>query len=261
MGHPEAALVGEIADGRCFFADVAPHGIPVVGPPGGLQILENFLAIGQVHECATQVVFEIAVPVFGETRVLGAGSPTTGLGPPHRAFGFGMFAVVSGEDEGGTHGATRADAAERGPAIAAVRNLHQAIEHKERGLEAEVGHGLVRVDFSGIGVKERDRLVGFALLEEGTGHVTKFLRKIKGVNPSVAEGEESHRDAARATPGFEDAGIGRGRQVLREHLLLRIPQAQLVRGAGVVDHGAQVVEVSANLLRGDLGRWIFFNHR
>tara|TARA_R110002167_G_scaffold82190_1_gene224339 strand:- start:218 stop:679 length:462 start_codon:yes stop_codon:yes gene_type:complete len=117
VGHPEAALVGEIADGRCFFADVAPHGIPVVNPPGGLQVLENFVAIGQVHESATQVVLEIAVSVFGEAGVLGAGGPAAGLGPPHGPFGFGMFAIVSGEDEGGTHGATCADAAERGPAI------------------------------------------------------------------------------------------------------------------------------------------------
>src|SRR5690606_35097417 len=99
LRDPEPAFVGKVAHGAGFLGDVAAHAIPFVAPAGGLEVGEDFGAIGQVHECAAQVVLKVAVAELDQQRVLFAGRPLSGFIPPRLAFGGGMLAVVGGEDK------------------------------------------------------------------------------------------------------------------------------------------------------------------
>jgi len=211
MGDPEAAFVREVADGWSFFADVASHGVPVMGPTGGFEVGEDFPAIGEMHKRAAEVVFEIAVAVFGEDGILFAGSPATGFGPPHATFGLGVVAVVGGEDQRSTVGATSADGAEGSPAVAAMGDLHEAIEHEEGGVEAQSRDGGVGRDFAGVGVEEGDGFAGFPFEEKRLRHRAEFFGEVERVKPAVTELVKAHRDPASTTARFENTGAGFGR--------------------------------------------------
>jgi hypothetical protein len=71
---PEAALVGEVADGAALFCDVAAEGIERVYPAGGGEVFEDLGTVGEVHEGAAGFVFEVAVAEIDEARILGRGS-------------------------------------------------------------------------------------------------------------------------------------------------------------------------------------------
>ena len=140
-GGPEAAFVGEVADGAALFGEVAAEGIEGVCPARGCEVFEDFGAIRQVHEGATGFVFEIAVAEFDESRVLVAAFPAEFFEAPEGAFGGRHVAVMRGEKERGAGAADSVEFAKGGAAVVAAGDLHEAVEEEksagERGVKGE----------------------------------------------------------------------------------------------------------------------------
>lgn len=111
------------------------------------------------------------------------------------------------------------------------------------------------VGAAGVGVEEGDGGGGAAFVEEGLGLGEEFLGEVEGVEAAVALFPKGEGDAAGAATGLEEAGAtgaGAGEK-LGEDGGFAVPEAELVGGASVVDDGAQVVEIGADLAGGDAG--------
>jgi hypothetical protein len=98
-------------------------------------------------------------------------------------------------------------------------------------------------------VVEGDR-GGEAFGGEAAGLVEEFVGEIEGGEPRVAEGVEAEGHAAGAAAGFEQRRGAVGEKALDQEALGG-PQAEFVRGAGVVDDREEVVEVVADGGGGD----------
>ena len=141
VGKPEAAFVGEGADGAGLTGDFVPQGVEGVPPAGGGEVGEDFGAVGQVHEGAADAgLLEVAVAEFNEPRVLFAALPAGGFEAPERALGGGRIAIMGGEEERRAGGAGAMEFRERGATVGAAGNLHQAVEHEEGAGETIVIH-------------------------------------------------------------------------------------------------------------------------
>ena len=253
MGDPEAAFVGEVTDGAGFGSEVAAKVIPSVDPTGQGEVGEDFGAVGEMHEGAAEVVFEVAVAELDESGVLVAIGPEAIFVAPSGAFLRGVVAVVGGEDERRAGGGESTERAQGGAALAAAGDLHKAVEHKEDGVEGFAGEEGVAVGAAGVGVEEGDGGGGAAFVEERLRLGEEFFGEVEGVEAAVALIPEGEGDTAGATTGFKQAGApgaGAGKE-LGEDGGFAMPKAKLVGGAGVVDDGAQVVEIGADLVGGD----------
>jgi hypothetical protein len=124
-GGPEAAFVGEVADGAALFREVAAEGVEGVGPAGGGEVFEDFGAIGEVHESAAGFVFEVAVAEVDEARVLVAAFPAEFFEAPEGALGGRHVAVVRGEEERCAGAADGVEFAEGSAAVVAAGDLHE----------------------------------------------------------------------------------------------------------------------------------------
>src|SRR5687767_13845954 len=92
---------------------------------------------------------------------------------------------------------------------------------------------------------------GIALGGEADRLVNQYLREVEGGDVPKAERPEADGHAAGAAAGFEQGRGAVGKESLDEDALGR-PETEFVRGARVVQDGRQVVEIGANLLRGNL---------
>jgi len=70
-----------------------------MSPTSGGEVFENFGAIGQMHECPADVVFEVAVAELDKTGVLLAIGPADGFEFPRRAFEPRVIAIVGREEK------------------------------------------------------------------------------------------------------------------------------------------------------------------
>jgi len=138
---PEAAFVGEIAYGVVLAGDLRAHGVEGMAPAGDRKILEDFRAVGEMHEGAAGGVGEVAVAEFDEAGIMLAARPTRGFEPPESAFGGRRVAVVRGEEEERRGAADALQFAQRGAAIGSVGNLHEAIEREESAGKPAVAQG------------------------------------------------------------------------------------------------------------------------
>ena len=131
-GDPEAAFVGEVADGFGFAGKFGAHAVELVGPAGGGEVVEDFAAVGQVHERAAGAGFlEVAIAEFDEAWVLVAAFPADAFEAPQGALGGRGVAIVRGEEERSAGCADGAELAEGGAAVFAAGDLHQAVEHEQ----------------------------------------------------------------------------------------------------------------------------------
>ena len=245
VGDPEAALVGEIADGAGFFGDGFAEGVEGVGPARGGEVGEDFGAVGQVHERAADAGFvEVAVTELEEPRVLFAAFPAGGLQAPEGTLDLVLVAVV-GRDEERRAGATDAvEAAEGGAARLAPGNLHEAVEKKKGAAVGSVTYWVTLFQGGGVGLEEADGR-GAAGGGEGAGLVEEFGGEIKGGEVAVAGIPEAEGRAAGAAAGFEERGGGVGKVAFDEDALGG-PEAHEVGGTGVMDDGDGVVEIVAD---------------
>ena len=248
-GDPEAAFVGEGAHGGGFFGnEFASQVILDMEPAGGGEVGEDFGAVGEMHERVAAVVAEAAVAEFAESRVLFALGPATGLEAPARALGGRVVAVVGREQKRRPGRADGGDLAEGAAAVAAQRDLHEAVEQEQGSAETGRGEGGVRDEFGGVGVVDGDRRAAFG--GEGDGLVDELPGEVEGGEVLVTEGVERHADASGAATGLEERS-GLVGEMAPDHDPLAGPETDLVGGFGVVDDGAQVVEVLADLRGGD----------
>ncbi len=102
-----------------------------MGPAGVGEVVEDFATIGEMHERATGAgLFEVAIAEFDEAWVLFAAFPADAFEAPEGALGRRGIAVVRGEEERRVGGAHGAELAERGAAVFAAGDLHEAVEHE-----------------------------------------------------------------------------------------------------------------------------------
>ena len=87
---------------------------------------------------------------------------------------------------------------------------------------------------------------------EVAGLVEEFFGEVEGGEIVVTEVPEAEGDATGAAAGFEERGGFVGEEALDQDAL-GLPEAEEVRGAGVVDDGDRVVEVVADGGGGDFG--------
>ena len=142
-GDPEATFVGEVADGFGFAGKFGAHAVELVRPTGNGEVVEDFAAVGQVHERAAGAgLFEVAVAEFDQVRVLVAAFPADAFEAPKCALGGRGVAIVSGEKERCAGSADGAELAESGAAVFAAGDLHQAVEHEQGAGEVGDGRGI-----------------------------------------------------------------------------------------------------------------------
>ena len=96
----------------------------------------------------------------------------------------------------------------------------------------------------GVGVDEADG-GGGACGGEAAGLVKELGGEVEGGEILVAGVPQAERGAAGSAAGFKERGSGIGEVTLDERAF-RSPQAEVVRGASVVDDGDGVVEVVAD---------------
>ncbi len=159
-----------------------------------------------------------------------------------------MVAVVGGEKERGAGAADGGELAQGAAAVAAQRDLHEAVEQEERAFEARGVEGGVRGEFGGVGVVELDWCGAFG--GEGDRLIDEFLGEVEGDEVLITEGVKGDADASGAAAGLEKRGGAVGEMTL-DHQAFAGPEADVVGGLGVVDDGAQVVEVLSDLGGGD----------
>jgi len=139
VGDPEAAFVGEIAHGAGFRRDGFSESVEGMRPAGRGEVGEDFGAVGQVHEGASDAgLVEVAVTEFEQARVLLAAFPAEGFEPPESALDLVLVAIVSRDEERRAGCAHAVEVAERSPAPRTAGNLHQAVKEKKRAAETFV---------------------------------------------------------------------------------------------------------------------------
>ena len=245
MRDPEAALVGEITDGAGFLGDDFAERVERVGPAGGGEVLEDFGAVGQVHERAASAFFlKVAVAEFEEARVLFAAFPAEGFKTPEGTLNLVLVAVVGRNEQRRAGAADAVQAAEGGAAFLAAGDLHQAVEEKERAAVGNVTDGGTFYESGGVGVVEADG-GGAALGGERAGLIEKFLGEIEGREVAITGIPEAEGRATGAAAGFEERSREVGEMALDEEAL-GSPQAHEVGRAGVVDDRDGIVEVVAD---------------
>ena len=88
---------------------------------------------------------------------------------------------------------------------------------------------------------------------EGDGLIDELLGEVEGDEVLVTESVHGDTDAASSATGFKERSGTVGKSAL-DHDALAGPKAELVGSFGVVNDGAEVVEIAANLSGSNGGR-------
>src|SRR6266542_4933322 len=100
MGYPKTTLVREVVYGGRFLCELGAHRVIRVVPTRCVQVGQDFVAIGQMHEgSASSFLLEVSVAKLDESRVLFTAFPAKGFDSPERAFSRGTVAIMSREQQ------------------------------------------------------------------------------------------------------------------------------------------------------------------
>src|SRR5690606_8678169 len=132
---PESAFVRKLPHRSIFPREFAPQVILDVTPTGGGEIGQDFIPIRQMHKSVATFVAEAAVAKFPQTRVLRSLGPAFGFLSPIGALGRRVVAIVRGEQKRGVGAADGRELPQRPPAVAAQRDLHEPVKHKQTSVE------------------------------------------------------------------------------------------------------------------------------
>jgi hypothetical protein len=251
MCDPEAALVRKADDGSRFPGESGAHRVKRVNPTRRSEIGDDLRAVWQMHERATSAgLLEITIAELDESWILFFALPTSLFKAPEDSVGRRRIAIVRREEERRARNANSVQLAQRRATVLASRNLHHPIEHEKRPRKSSGELRAESRELGDVGVKEHNRLCA-AFSGKAAGLIDQLFSEIERSEIPVTERPETQRYAAGAAASLEERG-GAVNEVALDQETLGSPEAQLVRGARVVQDREEVVKIVADGFAGDL---------